>query len=175
MPIRFFDDVQEAIDDIYSRRAEADSVILRWQWALPRAGTYAIRIADGVLIYTKIVEELKAPHLRGFVFGKHYRIVSNVISNGVGILRTESITRASQLPVLKHAVDRLGRLQEIVEMIASMKWKPVSEDEREIILHLHRQGHTLGEITSLLWAELGIARRPSTVKGVIGRGAGTGK
>ena len=104
-----------------------------------------------------------------------FGIVSNVISNGVGILRTESITRASQLPMFKHAVDRLGRLQEIVQMIGSMKWKPVSEDERRTILHLHGQGHTLGEITSLLWAEFGIARRPSTVRGVIIREAGAGK
>ena len=102
-------------------------------------------------------------------------VASNIVTNGVAISRTESVIRASRLPLFRMAVDRQGRLEAISQMINSMKWTPVSKDELKIILQLHRQGHTFGEITVLLWAEYGIARRPTTIRNIIRRHARSDK
>jgi hypothetical protein len=52
-------------------------------------------------------------------------------------------------------------------MIAAMKHEKVSEDERHKILEYHKQNFKPGQITALLWAEYGTARRWGTIRKVI--------
>lgn len=96
-------------------------------------------------------------------------IASNMGSNGVLINRNESIVKAARLPLFRNANDRLVRLRAISQMIRSMKWTPVSKEELKFMLELHRQRYTFGQITVLLWAEHGIARRPTTVRDIVRR------
>ncbi|MFX1370146.1 MAG: hypothetical protein ACFFAY_16265 [Promethearchaeota archaeon] len=58
-------------------------------------------------------------------------------------------------------------MEEILNMIAAMDRTRVTEQERRFILRLASEGHTPGEISSLLWAELGKARRTPTIYRVI--------
>lgn len=37
-------------------------------------GTFVIRIADGLLIYTEVLDDYKEGDMKGFIFGKHYSV-----------------------------------------------------------------------------------------------------
>jgi len=56
------------------QKREADQGTLTWQWELINPGTYAIRIAGGLLIFSEILEDYKEVGMQGFVFGKHYSV-----------------------------------------------------------------------------------------------------
>jgi len=97
------------------------------------------------------------------IFGIHS------VDGGTGIIitRKKSLKIAANLPLFKYADGRLFRLREIIEMITSIKYSKVSEEERKRILEYYRQGIKVNQIGSLLWVDFGKNRRSSTVKKVI--------
>ena len=88
-------------------------------------------------------------------------------SNDVQIRRKRALKIASELPLFRHADGRLFRLKEMCTMIAAMKHAKVSDEERKRILEYHRRKFKPSQITSLLWAEYGTARRYATIRKVI--------
>jgi hypothetical protein len=100
---------------------------------------------------------------------KSLGIKSSKQKSGLLIYTVGAIREASQLPLFKHASGRQGRLEELKSMYEAMKWNPVSNAELSTILDLHKKGYNYSEIASTLWAEYEIARRPTTIKGIIKR------
>jgi len=94
-------------------------------------------------------------------------IESTSYSNGIVFNKKDSLRNASQLPFFRAADGRQFRLEEIIRMIDSMDWASVSADERVLIMNLHSEGCTAGEISSILWEKLGRARRTPTIKKAI--------
>jgi hypothetical protein len=86
---------------------------------------------------------------------------------GIEIARTKSLRTAAELPLFRYADGRQFRLNTVIEMIASMKWTKVSNEEREKILEYHRRGINANQIVPLLWTEFGKARRSGTIQKVI--------
>ncbi|MHA2023572.1 MAG: hypothetical protein ACTSWQ_07910 [Candidatus Thorarchaeota archaeon] len=68
------DSWEEAEEILGRQKREADQGTLNWQWELINPGTYAIRIASGLLIFSEIMEDYKEIGMQGFVFGKHYSV-----------------------------------------------------------------------------------------------------
>lgn len=68
------DSWEEAMEILDRQRRKADQAILNWQWELINPGTYAIRITDGLLIFSEILEDYKEVSMQGYVFGKHYSV-----------------------------------------------------------------------------------------------------
>ena len=56
------------------QRIDAAQATLNWQWELINPGTFAIRIAHGLLIFSEILEDYKEVGMQGFIFGRHYSI-----------------------------------------------------------------------------------------------------
>jgi hypothetical protein len=54
-----YDCWDDALRDMEKARYDADRAILRWQWDDLMPGTFAIRIADGLLIYTEVLDDYK--------------------------------------------------------------------------------------------------------------------
>ncbi|MDF1539426.1 MAG: hypothetical protein P1Q69_11050 [Candidatus Thorarchaeota archaeon] len=69
-----YEDFEDALADIQGERIEADKAVLNWQWELLREGTYAMRVAHGLLIFTEIEKEHSHPDMKGFVFWTHYSV-----------------------------------------------------------------------------------------------------
>jgi len=69
-----YDSWGDALRDRDEARYDADRVVLRWQWNDLMPGTFAIRIADGLLIYPEVLDDYKEDNTKGFVFGKHYSV-----------------------------------------------------------------------------------------------------
>ncbi|MHA1390061.1 MAG: hypothetical protein ACTSR9_16670 [Candidatus Thorarchaeota archaeon] len=70
-PVESWDEAMEIVD---RQKREADQHTLNWQWELINLGTFAIRIADGLLIFSEILEDYKEVGMQGFVYGKHYSV-----------------------------------------------------------------------------------------------------
>ncbi|TFG98947.1 hypothetical protein E4H12_04470 [Candidatus Thorarchaeota archaeon] len=70
-PVDSWDEAMEILD---RQKREADQHTLNWQWELITPGSFAIRIADGLLIFSEILEDYKEVGMQGFVYGKHYSI-----------------------------------------------------------------------------------------------------
>ncbi|MGY5854067.1 MAG: hypothetical protein RTU92_10905 [Candidatus Thorarchaeota archaeon] len=68
------EDWDEAMDIIDRQKREAAQATLEWQWKLINPGTYAIRIAGDLLIFTEVLEDYKEVDMQGFIYGKHYSI-----------------------------------------------------------------------------------------------------
>jgi hypothetical protein len=86
---------------------------------------------------------------------------------GLEITRKNSLRNAAELPLFRCANGRQFRLNTIIEMIASMKWTKVSDEERDKILEYHRRGIIANQIVPLLWSEFGKTRRSGTIQKVI--------
>lgn len=56
------------------QRIDAAQATLNWQWELINSGTFAIRIAHDLLIFSEILEDYKEVGMQGFIFGKHYSV-----------------------------------------------------------------------------------------------------
>ena len=77
----------------------------------------------------------------------------------------------SKLPLFKHAEGRQGQLEELSKLIGLLdkSYGRVPKEEIEIIMEMHDQGMTCGEITENLWVNHGIARSRRSVEGIIKR------
>ena len=75
MRFESYENFDDALADIEGERIEVDKAVLDWQCELLRGGTYAMRIAHGLLIFTEIEEEYSHPDMKGFVFGAHYSVL----------------------------------------------------------------------------------------------------
>ncbi len=71
-PVDSWEEAEEIMD---RQKRDAAQDTLNWQWELINPGTFAIRIANGLLIFTEILEDYKEVGMQGFIFGKHYSIV----------------------------------------------------------------------------------------------------
>jgi hypothetical protein len=69
------DSWEEAMEVLDRQKREAAQAILNWQWELINPGTYAIRIVEGLLIFSEILENYKEVDIQGFVFGKYYSVM----------------------------------------------------------------------------------------------------
>ncbi|MCK4279482.1 MAG: hypothetical protein KAW94_02795 [Candidatus Thorarchaeota archaeon] len=69
-----YDSWEEALRDMNEAKYDADRAVLRWQWDDLMPGTFAIRIAEGLLIYTEVLDDYKEGCMKGFVFSKHYSV-----------------------------------------------------------------------------------------------------
>jgi hypothetical protein len=56
------------------QKREANQAVLNWQWDLINPGAFAIRIADGLLIFSEILEDYREVSMQGFVYGMHYSV-----------------------------------------------------------------------------------------------------
>ncbi len=70
-PVDSWEEAEEIMD---RQRLDAAQATLNWQWELINPGTFAIRIAHGLLIFSEILEDYKEVGMQGFIFGKHYSI-----------------------------------------------------------------------------------------------------
>ncbi len=70
-PVDSWEEAEEIMD---RQRIDAAQATLNWQWELINPGTFAIRIAHGLLIFSEILEDYKEVGMQGFIFGKHYSI-----------------------------------------------------------------------------------------------------
>ncbi|MHA1138274.1 MAG: hypothetical protein ACTSSE_17480 [Candidatus Thorarchaeota archaeon] len=57
-----------------SKNRVADQGTLNWQWELINPGTFVIRIADGLVIFSEILEDYIEVGMQGFVYGRHYSV-----------------------------------------------------------------------------------------------------
>ena len=100
---------------------------------------------------------------------KSMGIKSGRYSNGVSILTNDAIRRAEAIRMFLIAEGKMGRLTELVAMLDSMVHRKIQGEEKDVIIRLHKDGLTDGQITSMLWADYGIARRPTTIRGFLKR------
>jgi len=70
-PVDSWEEAEEIMDR--QKRAAAQGT-LNWQWELINPGTYAIRIAGGLLIFTEVLEDYKEVDMQGFIYGRHYSV-----------------------------------------------------------------------------------------------------
>ena len=62
-----YDNWEKALRDMNEARYDTDRAVLRWQWDDLIPGTFAIRIADGLSVYTEVVDDYKKDDMKGFV------------------------------------------------------------------------------------------------------------
>ena len=100
-----------------------------------------------------------------------FRIFPTVEKTKVRIGRYNDITKASELPLFKHARGRQEQLEELSKLIDSLdsSYGRVPQEEIEIIMEMHDKGMSCGEITERLWIHHGIARSRKSVEGIIKR------
>ncbi len=168
--------VRRALFGLQEHHVKArDSVQMEWVFSLDESLRVAFLrgIADGdgyasIRSFTAGV----ATKVNGSFIQKlldSLEIESKPYENGVLISKDEAIRQAERIRMFYVAVGRMRRLSELVIMLASMKWKKIQGNEKETILRLRKRGFTDGEITSFLWAEYGIARRPTTIHAFLKR------
>jgi hypothetical protein len=100
-----------------------------------------------------------------------FNINSNLKPTKVVINRQEDILRANNLPLFRHAASRKRNHEELCKIISLLgkNHGRVPEEDRKIILKLHKSGLTPGEITENLWFDYGIARSTSSIEGIVRR------
>ncbi len=81
----------------------------------------------------------------------------------VRIHRKDAIRKAEELALFRHAIARQQNLTEISSMLDAITGRRLTKEEIRIILDLNAKGHSLGEITEILWLKYDYARRPTTV------------
>jgi len=98
-------------------------------------------------------------------------IHSNSKKTKVVINRQEDIIKASSLPLFRHATSRKRNHDELCKIIGLLDRShgKVPERDRKIIMKLHNQGFSFGEITEKLWFDYGIARSTSSVERIVSR------
>jgi hypothetical protein len=98
-------------------------------------------------------------------------IHSNLKSTKVVINRQEDILKMKKFPLFRHATSRKRFHNELCKIIGLLdrSYGKAPEKERKIIVDLHKQGFTPGEITEKLWFEHSIARSTSSVEGIVRR------
>ncbi|MHA2021364.1 MAG: hypothetical protein ACW98J_03915 [Candidatus Thorarchaeota archaeon] len=64
--------------------------------------------------------------------------------------KKEYLERAQTPKMFRTADGHQKRLKTILDMIKTMNWDSVSEEERRLLLNWHSEGHTAGEISILL-------------------------
>ncbi|MFW9803740.1 MAG: hypothetical protein ACFFFC_13855 [Candidatus Thorarchaeota archaeon] len=85
----------------------------------------------------------------------------------VRIHRIDAIRRAEKLPLFRHAIARQERLAEITSFLKAQTRRSPVKKELGIIMSLAEKGHSLGEITEILWKKYGYARRPTSVSDIL--------
>ncbi|OLS30950.1 MAG: hypothetical protein ThorAB25_06690 [Candidatus Thorarchaeota archaeon AB_25] len=100
-----------------------------------------------------------------------FNIFPTVEKTKVRIGRYDDIVKASKLPLFKHTKGRQERLEELSKLIGLLdrSYGRVPKEEIEIIMEMHDQGMSCGEITESLWVNHGIARSRRSVEGIIKR------
>jgi hypothetical protein len=98
-------------------------------------------------------------------------IHSNLKPTKVVINRQEDILRAKNFPLFRHATSRKRFHNELCKIIGLLdrSYGRAPEKDRKIIVDLHKQGLTPGEITEKLWFEYSIARSTSSIEGIVRR------
>ena len=152
-----------------------DPVEMEWVFSLDEELRVALLrgIADGDgfasirSFHTGISTKVNKPFIGKLL--KSMDIKSGRYSNGVNILTTDAIRRAEAIKIFLAAEGKTRRLTELVAMLDSMVHRKIQGEEKDTIIQLHRRGLTDGQITSTLWAEYGIARRPTTIRGFLKR------
>jgi len=71
-PVDSWEEAEEMMDQA---NRTANQATLNWQWELLNPGSYAIRISNGLLIFTEITHDYSEVRMQGYVYGKHYSIV----------------------------------------------------------------------------------------------------
>jgi hypothetical protein len=100
-----------------------------------------------------------------------FEIQSKTEKTKVVIKRYEDILRANDLPLFRHATSRKKNHDELCKIIGLLDRSrgKVPERDRKIIMKLHKQGYTPGEITESLWLNYGIARSRASIEGIVRR------
>ncbi|MFW9890173.1 MAG: LAGLIDADG family homing endonuclease, partial [Candidatus Thorarchaeota archaeon] len=100
-------------------------------------------------------------------FGLH----TSIEKTKVRVDRYDDILKAQRLPFFKHATVRQKGLDELSKLIEALDVShgPVPDEEIILIMSLHRQGYSRGEITEKLWHEYGLARSRKSIEGIIRR------
>jgi hypothetical protein len=83
----------------------------------------------------------------------------------VRILRKNEIQDAAELPMFRHTVERLEKLDNLFEMYkASPHAGYMIDSERKMISDFTQQGYSAGEIRMRIWKELGISRSTRAIR-----------
>ncbi|MFW9817954.1 MAG: LAGLIDADG family homing endonuclease, partial [Candidatus Thorarchaeota archaeon] len=100
-----------------------------------------------------------------------FNIFPTIEKTKVRINRYNDIVKASELTLFKHATERQKQLEELAKLIDSLdsNYGRVPKDEIEIIMEMHNQGMSCGEITESLWINHGLARSRRSVEGIVKR------
>jgi len=100
-----------------------------------------------------------------------FNIFPTIEKSKVRIGRYDDILKVSKLPLFKHANERQVQLDELSKIIGLLdrSYGKVPKEEIEIIMEMHDQGMSCGEITESLWINHGIARSRRSVEGIIKR------
>lgn len=100
-----------------------------------------------------------------------FEIQSVMEKTKVVIKKHEHIRKANSLPLFKHALSRKKSHDELCKIMDLLDGGGgrVPEIERKIILELHKQGFTPGEIAEKLWHDYGYARSMRSVYGIVQR------
>ena len=86
-------------------------------------------------------------------------IESRASSERVESSRNDSIQQAASLPFFRHAFGRQEKLEELSDMSRAGKDAGfTSQEERELIRSLHKEGLSSSEIRQQIWRKMGIAR-----------------
>ena len=98
-----------------------------------------------------------------------FEIQSKMEKTKVVIKKHECIHKANSLPLFRHAASRNRNHDELCKIIDQLDGSGgrVPERERIIILELHKQGFTPGEITEKLWYDYGYARSVRSIYGIV--------
>ena len=70
-PVVSWEEGEEIMD---RQMIDAAQATLNFQCVLINSGTFAIRIAQGLLIFTEILEDYKEVGMQWFIFGRHYSV-----------------------------------------------------------------------------------------------------
>jgi transcriptional regulator with XRE-family HTH domain len=100
-----------------------------------------------------------------------FDIQSKMEKTKVVIKKHENIHKANSMPLFRHALSRKKNHDELCKIIDNLDGSHgrVREKERKIILELHRQGFTPGEIAEKLWYDYGYARSMRSIYGIVQR------
>jgi hypothetical protein len=90
----------------------------------------------------------------------------------VSISKYDDIQRARTLPFFRYAAGRRERLDDVCEIIgicSNRRRGKIPAEVLKLIVKMHAEGKTAGEITAELWYRYGIARTPNSIYSLLKR------
>ncbi len=174
----FFQWIKQALFGLSPSETKSDTPISsQWIITMPRnlqiAFLQGVADGDGYAMNKAVRVGISSKSNKEFLVAvlKSLGIESTISkgANSVFIEKGSEIEKAAKLPFFRFATSRMKKLIELVKMLNSPRSYHASSEEIELIVKLHREGYSSGEIVEILWKEMGVFRRPQTVRDIIKR------